>query len=211
MAEIYNPPAEVCMSWDHDTYEKFFNDCRECMSLISPIFRKDNRIMSAVHWDEGVPPEEGHLPDLHAHDLGVCKDQDGRYCGNLIDAKLLVKINSMFPKMMRERGWADMADLIVTDFERAKVDADYKAERDMKRGESGLSVNRHLFKKANQMIDEAVEIQEALRERELAVENREQAQQELILLGRRSKSLIEDNEEDDVLPRKERRLPNIDF
>ena len=81
----------------------------------------------------------------------------------------------------------------------------------MKRGESGLSVNRHLFKKANQMIDEVVEIQEALRERELAVENREQAQQELILLGRRSKSLIEDNEEDDVLPRKERRLPNIDF
>ena len=61
------------------------------------------------------------------------------------------------------------------------------------------------------MIDEVVEIQEALRERELAVENREQAQQELILLGRRSKSLIEDNEEDDVLPRKERRLPNIDF
>ena len=112
---------------------------------------------------------------------------------------------------MRERGWADMADLDVTDFERAKVDADYKAERDMKRGESGLSVNRHLFKKANQMIDEVVEIQEALRERELAVENREQAQQELILLGRRSKSLIEDNEEDDVLPRKERRLPNIDF
>ena len=61
------------------------------------------------------------------------------------------------------------------------------------------------------MIDEVVEIQEALRERELAVENREQAKQELILLGRRSKSLIEDNEEDDVLPRKERRLPNIDF
>ena len=61
------------------------------------------------------------------------------------------------------------------------------------------------------MIDKAVELQEALRERERAVENREQAQQELILLGRRSKSLIEDSEEDDVLPRKGRRLPNIDF
>jgi hypothetical protein len=62
------------------------------------------------------------------------------------------------------------------------------------------------------MIDEVAEFQKALQERELAVENREQAQQELILLGRRSKALIEVDEEDDnVLPRKERRLPNIDF
>ena len=104
-----------------------------------------------------------------------------------------------------------MDDLDTTDFERAKVDEDYKAERDMKRGESGMSVNQHLFKKANQMIDKAAELQEALRERERAVENREQAQQELILLGRRSKSLIEDDEENDMPPRKERRLPNIDF
>ena len=113
--------------------------------------------------------------------------------------------------MMRQRGW-DMDDLDTTDFERARVDDDYKAERDMKRGESGLSVNRHLFKKANQMIAETTELQEALRQREMAVENREQAQQELILLGRRSKTLIEDDEDDEnVPPRKERRLPNIDF
>ena len=104
-----------------------------------------------------------------------------------------------------------MSDLDTTDFERAAVDDDYKAERDIKRGESGLSVNRHLFRKANQMIDDATELQKALRERELAIENREQVQQELILLGRRSKVLMEDEDEDETTPRKERRLPNIDF
>ena len=169
-AAIYNPPAEVCMSWDRDTYEKFFNDCRECMSLISPIFRKDNRIMSAVHWDEGVPPEEGNLPDLHAHDLGVCKDQDGRYCGNLIDAKLLVKINSMFPKMMRERGW-EMDDLDTTDFERAKGDEEYRQERNEKRKRSGLSVNSHLRQKSYKMAEDASRlIEDALEVHDAAVQ-----------------------------------------
>ena len=42
------------------------------------------------------------------------------------------------------------------------------------------------------------------------IDNREQAQEELILLGRRSKALLDD-EDDELTPRKERRLPNIDF
>ena len=60
------------------------------------------------------------------------------------------------------------------------------------------------------MIDDVTEIEEALRQRELAIDNREQAQEELILLGRRSKALLDD-EDDELTPRKERRLPNIDF
>lgn len=214
-AMIINPPYEVCAGWDDETYNKFYQDSWNCLCEYYPrIFRDENIVMDAEHFDEGVPPEDitdVSQIDRHLHRIGYARDEDGKWCGNEIDAKFFVGLNKIFSAKMREIGWADMADLNVTDFERAKVDADYKAERDMKRGESGLSVNRHLFKKANQMIDEVVEIQEALRERELAVENREQAQQELILLGRRSKSLIEDNEEDDVLPRKERRLPNIDF
>ena len=39
----------------------------------------------------------------------------------------------------REKGW-DMDDLDVTDFDRAKVDSAYKAERDFKRGQSGKNV-----------------------------------------------------------------------
>ena len=209
-AVIYNPPADVCRDWSQEEYSKFFNDCRECMAEISPVFAKENLRFSAFHLDEGVPPEkEGDPPDGHVHDIGVPKDENGRYIGSQIGPKLLVSINERFPSMMRQRGW-NMDDLDTTDFERAKIDADYKAERDMKRGDFGLSVNRHLFKKANQMIDDVTEIEEALRQRELAIDNREQAQEELILLGRRSKALLDD-EDDELTPRKERRLPNIDF
>ena len=83
-----------------------------------------------------------------------------------------------------------------------------------------LSLHPH-FVKAHQMlallycieddyVNAKTEIEEALRQRELAIDNREQAQEELILLGRRSKALLDD-EDDELTPRKERRLPNIDF
>lgn len=214
-AMIINPPYEVCAGWDDETYNKFYQDSWNCLCEYYPrIFRDENIVMDAEHFDEGVPPEDitdVSQIDRHLHRIGYARDEDGKWCGNEIDAKFFVGLNKIFSAKMREIGWVDMDDLDTTDFERAKVDEDYKAERDMKRGESGMSVNQHLFKKANQMIDKAAELQEALRERERAVENREQAQQELILLGRRSKSLIEDDEENDMPPRKERRLPNIDF
>ena len=214
-AMIINPPYEVCAGWNDETYQKFYQDSWDCLCEYYPrIFRNENVVMSAEHFDEGVPPEDisdVSQIDRHLHRIGYARDEDGKWCGNEIDAKFFVGLNKIFSAKMREIGWVDMDDLDTTDFERAKVDEDYKAERDMKRGESGLSVNQHLFKKANRMIDEATELQKALRERELAIENREQVQQELILLGRRSKVLMEDEDEDETTPRKERRLPNIDF
>ena len=214
-AMIINPPYEVCAGWNDETYQKFYQDSWDCLCEYYPrIFRNENVVMSAEHFDEGVPPEDisdVSQIDRHLHRIGYARDEDGKWCGNEIDAKFFVGLNKIFSAKMREIGWVDMDDLDTTDFERAKVDEDYKAERDMKRGESGLSVNQHLFKKANRMIDEATELQKALQERELAVENREHVQQELILLGRRSKVLMEDEDEDETTPRKERRLPNIDF
>ncbi|MBP3242031.1 MAG: hypothetical protein J6M92_16055 [Oribacterium sp.] len=136
------------------------------MAEIEPrIFRKDNLRMSAEHFDEGVPPdniEDISSIDRHMHDLGVCKDEEGRYCGNLIDSKLLININNAFPRMMRERGW-DMDDLDTTDFERAKSDKDYAMERNAKRRQSGLSVNKHVSRKSKAAQAEAAEIiQQAL-------------------------------------------------
>lgn len=153
-AVIYNPPAEVCRDWTQAQYKKFHEDCQECMALISPIFRKENIRMTAFHKDEGVPADDGEEPDGHFHDLGISLDENGHYCGTTIDAKLLVTINKKFPALMRERGW-DMDDLDVTDFDRAKVDSDYKAERDFKRGQSGKSVNQHIRKTAEKLMDEA--------------------------------------------------------
>ena len=126
--------------------------------------------MSAFHRDEGVPADDGAEPDGHVHDLGVCKDAEGHYCGNRIDAKLMIKINAKFPAMMRQRGW-DMEDLDTTDFERAKTDKDYAVERNAKRKKSGLSVNKHLSRKAKQAQDEVAEIlQEALQVSDEATE-----------------------------------------
>lgn len=153
-AVIYNPPAEVCRDWTQAQYKKFHEDCQECMGLISPIFRKENIRMTAFHRDEGVPADDGEEPDGHFHDLGISLDENGHYCGTTIDAKMLVTINKKFPALMRERGW-DIDDLDVTDFDRAKVDSDYKAERDFKRGQSGKSVNQHIRKTAEKLMDEA--------------------------------------------------------
>lgn len=160
-AVIYNPPAEVCATWTNDDYQKFYADCRECMAKIEPrLFRSENIRMSAEHFDEGIPPDENSgVIDRHLHDLGVSKDADGRYCGNLIDAKLLIKINERFPALMRECGW-DMDDLDRTDFERAKTDKEYASERNAKRRQSGLSVNKHLGKKAREMAEDAAELVE---------------------------------------------------
>lgn len=160
-AVIYNPPAEVCAAWTNEDYQKFYADCRECMAKIEPrLFRSENIRMSAEHFDEGIPPDENSgVVDRHLHDLGVSKDADGRYCGNLIDAKLLIKINERFPALMRECGW-DMDDLDRTDFERAKTDKEYASERNAKRRQSGLSVNKHLGKKAREMAEDAAELVE---------------------------------------------------
>ena len=154
---IYNPPAEVCANWTDEDYAKFYSDCDDCMEIIEPrLFRKSNIRFAAEHFDEGVPPEENLVNkiDRHIHKMGISLDENGNYCGNLIDAKLLVKINKEFPSLMRERGW-EMDDLDVTDFEKAKTDLEYKAERDFKRGQSGKSVNQFMRKKAESILDEA--------------------------------------------------------
>lgn len=161
---IYNPPAEICATWSDDDYAKFYSDCDECMEIIEPrVFRRSNIRFSAEHFDEGVPPEDRSdvsQIDRHIHKMGICMDKEGHYCGNLIDAKLRVTINKQFPALMRQRGW-DMDDLDVTDFDRAKVDSEYKAERDYKRGQSGKSVNQHIRQKADMLMDEAEAMYEA--------------------------------------------------
>jgi len=215
-AVIYNPPADTCIGWSDQMYEKFYNDCRDCMAQIEPrIFRRQNIRMSAEHYDEGVPPEDIHnisSIDRHLHDLGVCRDEDGRYCGNLIDAKLMIRINALFPGMMRERGWGDMEDLDTTDFERAKDDKEYAAERNAKRRKSGLAVNRHLSAKSRNMAEELAKVQELLSQRELAILAREEEQQRLIALGRRKAAELEaELQGSEQSAQKGRRLPDISF
>lgn len=160
-AVICNPPAEICRSWNDATYQKFYRDSWECLSAFKPkIFRAENIVMNAEHYDEGIPPEDNqdiNQIDRHVHWIGYARDENGKWCGNEIDAKFFVDLNKIFPQMMRDRGW-EMDDLDTTDFDRAAVDKEYAAERRAKRNKSGQAVNKHLTQKARKMVEDASDL-----------------------------------------------------
>lgn len=180
-AVIINPPSDVCAHWSDEEYGKFYLDSLECLAEIEPrIFATKNIVMQAEHFDEGASSN-----DRHIHILGECKDQEGHYCGNIIDAKLLATINKIFPNMMRERGW-DLDDLDTTDWNRMKSDEAYRTERKRRRKTQGQSVNKYLEVKAKQAgkdIDENLKASEVLlsqiqlREQEFEKEIEEQRKQ----------------------------------
>lgn len=139
-ALIFNPPESVCCDWDAKTYQKFYSDSWDYLKQAEPrLFRDENIVLDAEHSDEGMN-EDGK--SKHLHRAIEARDEDGRYCGNLINARLLAIINKKYPAYMREHGW-NMDDLDVTNWDRYKTDSEYRAERKQKAKENGLSVNRY--------------------------------------------------------------------
>lgn len=165
-AVIFNPPGEVCKDWTNSMYQKFYEDSWEVVKQIQPkVFSDDNIRMVAEHKDEGMLVDK-NVFTYHSHVLGVPKDANGRYCGNLIDAKLMVDINKNYPRMMRELGW-DIDDLECTDFKKEKG-----------KGKGGKSVNDYLRDKlrekvaeADKMLQEVTELQTGLQEDREALDN----------------------------------------
>ena len=145
---ILNPPAGMTAGWTKDDYERFYSDSMEALNHIEPrIFRKDTICMTAEHKDEGIPDADGNYSE-HLHFAGIPKDAEGNYCGNLIDANLMDRINAGYPAFMREHGW-DFDDLDRTDFSRMGKNEDgtykdpaYRKERNEKRKKQGRSVNK---------------------------------------------------------------------
>lgn len=142
-AVIFNPPEAECAGWTKEQYAKFYKDSSDFLEQLCPdIFRQDNLRMSAEHWDEGTKAEPDHISG-HIHKVYDCKSADGKYCGNLIDAKMCDTINRTYPAFMRDRGW-EMDDLDVTDWGKAKDDSAYRKKRESKRKKSGKSVNDYI-------------------------------------------------------------------
>lgn len=211
-ALIINPPAEVCINWSDEDYDAFYQDTWDCMRELEPrIFSEKNIVMTAEHWDEGIPIKALNK-DRHLHILGDSVDEHGHYCGNIIDAKLCITINQRYPEMMRQRGW-DMEDLDTTDWERYQRDEEYRAERKAKSRKSGKSVNEHIkadiakkTKKLQELAAEirilearndalkqenitaVIELKNKLKQREADLRRRENEYHELIILGRRAKA-----------------------
>ncbi len=149
-AVIIHPADEATRDWSWDEFDRFDRDSMAALAEICPeLFREANERMSATHKDE---------VGKHRHHFGDCIAEDGSYCGNRIDAKLLIKINEQFPRKMRERGWP-IAEMDTTDWERAKKDSAYAAERLAKRESQRLDTNAHVRrekdKAAQTMLDEA--------------------------------------------------------
>ena len=148
-ALIINPPADMTVGWSEADYANFYSDSFEVLTQIQPsVFNYNNNQMYAIHRDEGLPNDDGTYSE-HCHFVGMARDGDGKFCGNLIDAKLCIEINKQFPKLMRQRGY-DLDDLDTTDWQRLKSDEEYRTARKAKRKEqkSGLSVNRYIQEKA---------------------------------------------------------------
>lgn len=130
---IMKPPPEMVAALGMETEDiaRFCGDGFRAMEQIEPrLFRDDNVEGEAWHFDEGV---------LHPHRIGTAKDKNGKYCGNLIDARLCIRINQEWPALMRGMGWP-IDDLDLTDWDRMKTDDDYREEREAKRKRQGQSV-----------------------------------------------------------------------
>lgn len=181
-AVIFNPPEAVAADWDEATKKKFRDDSWRVMEKIEPrLFRNSNVRMIARHRDE-----DGD----HDHVIGDARDEAGRYCGNLIDAKFYERVNLEYPALMRRLGW-DIEDAEITDWQRYTADPEYQAAVDAKRaaGPGGLSVNDYMASQAAARADAAAEmyqearqaLQEAQRARSEAQKDRDEVK---AMLGR---------------------------
>lgn len=168
-AMIIKPPMAVAATWSEAKKDKFRNDSWRAMMVIEPrLFRKGNVRMLARHRDEGGD---------HDHVIGEARDQDGAYCGNLVDFKLLQKINEQYPALMRGYGW-DIEDAEVTDWNRYQSDLEYRDAVNAKKaaGPGGLSVNDYMAKQAAERAEQAMTMyQEAQATLQEAQEAREEA------------------------------------
>lgn len=94
---IFNPPAAMTEGWEDEDYQAFYDDSFAAMCEIEPrLFRPENVRMDGEHFDEGIKGADGEF-GRHLHRAGVPVDASGKYCGNLVDALLLSRINREYP------------------------------------------------------------------------------------------------------------------
>ena len=206
-AIIFNPPEEVCVNWTDEQYKKFYDDSWDFLCQFQPdIFSDKNVVMTAEHYDEGLDPDG---KSRHQHRLIEPRDRNDRYCGNLIDPKLLAGINKSYPQFMRKRGW-DMDDLDTTDWKKYKEDSDYRAERKAKAKNNGRSVNKYAKHKALEDVkkqakdkQDMADLAEKLIEYERNLDDRKRKLDEREMLLH-NKSIHLDMQEDDLDTRETR-------
>ena len=191
-AVIINPPDEMCKGWTNAQYQKFYADSFAILTEVRPeLFRRENITMTAVHRDEGLRGPDGKYGE-HMHIVGNSIDEKGRYCGTMIDPKLMIDINKVYPAKMREKGWP-LDDLDITDFHRMGEDPEYKErrKREIAGRKAGRSVNRYAADKAKEVDETIAQAADVLQEARAAQEEIERQREALD----RQKRLLEAQEE----------------
>lgn len=214
VAVIFKPPCAIARTWSREQYDKFINDSLDVMATVQcggevdkktgrlkrgqepcHLFRRENIIASAEHWDEGSLAEGEDVYTGHWHKIYKPEDEVGKYRGNLIDPYFLSRLSATYPRMMRERGW-DIDDCDCTDWERFNDDKSpenkgYKAKRKSKIRQGGKSVNKYIasaereavaaqYEEAEAMLDQAAALKQEVEQRaEIDADSvRDQAQTE---------------------------------
>lgn len=202
-AMIFHPPEEVAASWTREKHKQFVRDSWNVMCKIEPrLFRKENIEMQAVHRDEGVE---------HFHVIGDALSEDGKYCGNLVDAALMVRVCEKYPAMMRARGWG-IEDAELTDFSRmgrnpdgTHKDPEYRAQVKARKG--GRSVNQYAADKAREKLER---VGEMYAEAQGIVQEAQEAAQEAVQEARAEAARIiataKEEAQDEALEAREKEL-----
>lgn len=202
-AMIFHPPEEVAASWTREKHKQFVRDSWNVMCKIEPrLFRKENIEMQAVHRDEGVE---------HFHVIGDALSEDGKYCGNLVDAALMVRVCEKYPAMMRARGWG-IEDAELTDFSRmgrnpdgTHKDPEYRAQVKVRKG--GRSVNQYAADKAREKLER---VGEMYAEAQGIVQEAQEAAQEAVQEARAEAARIiataKEEAQDEALEAREKEL-----
>ena len=178
-AVILKPDREAIVAMPPEQRERFFRDSQE---ILDGIFQ--SRCRARVrHRDE---PDENGVVSEHEHSIydGFCKD-DGRLCVNdLVNPRIWKQINVEYPRKMREMGWDGIEhdgitlprvdDCELYDEERAKTDEAYKAEREARRKDRGLTSEQYK-RKARKADQDAREQEQDTRQADLDAQAVEQA------------------------------------
>lgn len=223
VAVILKPPCAIARTWTQDQYDKFYRDSWDVMEAIQcggeidkktgklkrgqepcRLFRRNNIVASAEHWDEGSLVEGEDVYTGHGHFILKPEDEDGKYKGNLIDPYFLSRLSAVYPRMMRERGW-DIEDCDCTDWgkfadEETSEGKSYRRKRKAKIRESGKSVNKYIADKkleeAEAHLEEAASVVEQAAAIMEDVGRREQEAEEKVRIAEadRDKALAERDE-----------------
>lgn len=215
VAVIFKPPCAIARTWTRQEYDKFINDSLDVMATVQcggevdkktgklkrgqepcHLFRRENIIAGAEHWDEGSLAEGEDVYTGHWHHIYKPEDENGKYRGNLIDPYFLSRLSAVYPRMMRERGW-DIEDCDCTDWEKFNDDkgpenTGYRAKRKSKIRQGGKSVNKYItsaereavaaqYEEAGAMLDQAAALRDDVVQRaEMDADSiREQARAEV--------------------------------